>query len=151
MRDGRARRRGVGQLPARLARERDPHVAAAAVLGTFADVDSVSASGSYRVSAKSDLFVTASQSRFDGKQSLGIFTGLSVAVGQHSTAGMSIEHQDGKTVAAADMHRSLPLGEGFGYRLRAEGGESALVDGELEYQTRFGRTTCSSSTWMDRP
>ena len=107
--------------------------------GSFADVDSVSASGSFRVSSKSDIFLTASQSRFEGKRSLGIFTGLSVAVGQHSTAGMSIEHQDGRTVAAADMHRSLPLGEGFGYRLRAEGGESPLVDGELEYQTRFGR------------
>ena len=55
-------------------------MAAAAYYGTFADVDSASASGSYRVSAKSDLFVTASQSRFDGKRSLGIFTGLSVAV-----------------------------------------------------------------------
>jgi outer membrane usher protein len=83
--------------------------------------------------------VTGSQSRFDGKRSLGLFTGLSIAVGQHSTAGVSIEHQDGKTVAATDVHRSLPLGEGFGYRLRAEGGESALVDGDLQYQTRFGR------------
>ncbi len=107
--------------------------------GSFADVDSVSASGSFRVSSKSDIFLTASQSRFEGKRSLGLFTGLSVAVGQHSTAGMSIEHQDGRTVAAADVHRSVPLGEGFGYRLRAEGGESPLVDGELEYQTRFGR------------
>jgi outer membrane usher protein len=42
-------------------------------------------------------------------------------------------------VAAADLQRSLPLGAGYGYRLRAETGTAGAVDGDLRYQSRYGR------------
>jgi outer membrane usher protein len=107
--------------------------------GTTPDHSSVSASGSMRLTARSDMSITVSRSRIGGAPSLGIFAGFSVAVSERASAGASIQHAEGRTAVAAEMQRSLPLGEGYGYRMRAEGGPSSLVDGEVQYQTRFGR------------
>ena len=101
--------------------------------------DTTSLASTVRLTERSDLFATISQTRAGRRTGPGLFAGLSVAVGGRQTVGTSIQRLDRRTVAAADAQRSLPAGEGYGYRLRAEGGAAGSVDGDLRYQSRYGR------------
>jgi outer membrane usher protein len=107
--------------------------------GPVPDVVSLSASGTTRLTGRSDMFVTVSRSHIGGTPSMGVFAGVSLAVSERASASTSVQRTGGRTAVAAEMQHSLPLGEGYGYRVRAQGGPSSVVDGELQYQTRFGR------------
>jgi outer membrane usher protein len=45
----------------------------------------------------------------------------------------------GATQAAVDVQRPLPVGTGFGYQFRAEGGDHRVVSGMAQYQGDYGR------------
>jgi outer membrane usher protein len=102
-------------------------------------VDTSSVTGTYRLSSRSELYTTISNSRVGSEAGPGLFVGFSTGVGRRATAGASVEHVDGRTVVAADTQRSLPIGEGYGYRVRGEAGGPGTVDADLQYQSRFGR------------
>jgi outer membrane usher protein len=116
--------------------------------------DRVSGSVSARLTGRASLFVTASHARQQGlKPETTVFTGLTYYLGDNTTATAS--HESGRHFhnSALEVQRSLPLGEGFGYRARALRAEQDLgqVDGhssgstvdyqglaQLQYQGRYG-------------
>jgi outer membrane usher protein len=102
-------------------------------------VDALSSTTTLQLSGASELFATLSQSRSGSVSRPGVFVGFTTAVGRRVTAGASVEHTDGQTVLAADAQRSLPVGEGYGYRVRGAGGEARTLDADVQYQSRFGR------------
>jgi outer membrane usher protein len=116
--------------------------------------DRVSGSVSVRLTDRANLFVTASHARPPHLESeTTVFTGLTYYLGYATTASAS--HEEGRNfrTSALEAQRSLPLGEGVGYRARVQRAEQDLpqfdggigdrrVDygglGQLQYQGRYG-------------
>ena len=116
--------------------------------------DRVSGAVSLRLTDRANLFVTASharQSRLEPETS--VFTGLTYYLGNATTASAS--HEEGRhfRTSALEVQRSLPLGEGVGYRARVQraeldlpqlegvsGGSTVDYQGlaQLQYQSRYG-------------
>jgi len=123
----------------------------------FRDADPqerVSAAVSVRLTSRANLFVTASHARQPGvKPETTVFTGLTYYLGDNTTATASHEVSRHQQSSALEVQRSLPLGEGFGYRARAVRAEQdqPQVDGRSggstvdyqglaqgQYQGRYG-------------
>lgn len=85
------------------------------------------------------LFLSATRTRAASSWSTGGYAALGLGFGSRGMATASTEMVGGAARAAIDVQHSAPVGQGFGYRVRAAGlGEQAgLVDGELRAQTRF--------------
>jgi outer membrane usher protein len=114
----------------------------------------VSGAASVRLTSRASLFVTASHATQPGlKPETTVFTGLTYYLGDNTTATASHEVGRHHQTSALEVQRSLPLGEGFGYRARAVRAEQDLpqVDGhsggstvdyqglaQLQYQSRYG-------------
>jgi outer membrane usher protein len=101
--------------------------------------NTVSLTTTYRVAARSELYTTLSRGHVGGAVNASLYVGLTTGVGRRGTIGASVEHTSGGTVAAADAQQSLPVAEGYGYRVRAAGGEAGSIEADLQYQSRFGR------------
>jgi outer membrane usher protein len=73
---------------------------------------------------------------------------LSVPFGPrtHASAGLTLDH--GRLAATSYLQRSLPLGEGIGYRIGADVGGYDRLNGEVAVQTGFG-TYRAEATWAD--
>ncbi|HSB41090.1 MAG TPA: fimbria/pilus outer membrane usher protein, partial [Methylomirabilota bacterium] len=114
----------------------------------------VSGAASVRLTSRASLFATASHATQPGlKPETTVFTGLTYYLGDRTTATASHEVGRHHQTSALEVQRSLPLGEGLGYRTRAERAELDLpqVDGrsggstvdyqglaQLQYQSRYG-------------
>jgi outer membrane usher protein len=114
----------------------------------------VSAAVSVRLTSRANLFVTASHARQPGvKPETAVFTGLTYYLGDNTTATASHEVSRHQQSSALEVQRSLPLGEGFGYRARAvraeqdqpqvdgrSGGSTVDYQGlaQAQYQGRYG-------------
>lgn len=114
----------------------------------------VSASLSVRLTNRASLFVTASHARQpQQKPDTSVFTGLTYFLGDSTTATASNEVSRHQNNSAIEAQRSLPLGTGYGYRVRAVRAEQDLpqVDGrsggstvdyqglaDLQYQSQYG-------------
>ncbi|HTI53842.1 MAG TPA: fimbria/pilus outer membrane usher protein [Verrucomicrobiae bacterium] len=114
----------------------------------------VSASVSARLTGRASLFVTASHARQpQQKPDTSVFTGLTYFLGDSTTATASHEVSRHQHTAAVEAQRSLPLGTGLGYRLRAvraeqdlpqeegrSGGSTVDYQGlaDLQYQSQYG-------------
>jgi outer membrane usher protein len=99
----------------------------------------VSLSASRRLAGRSSLFLTASRSQIGSSVSPSLFAGVTVGVGAHNTMSGSTEYRDHESTAAFQAQRAMPLGEGFGYRVRGETGDVAVIEGDARYQSRWGR------------
>jgi outer membrane usher protein len=123
----------------------------------FRDADPqerVSGAVSVRLTSRANLFVTASHATQPRvKPETTVFTGLTYYLGNNTTATASHEAGRHHHTSALEVQRSLPLGEGFGYRARAVRAEQDLpqVDGrsggstvdyqglaQAQYQGRYG-------------
>jgi outer membrane usher protein len=114
----------------------------------------VSGAASVRPTNRASLFVTASHATRPGlKPETTVFTGLTYYLGDRTTATASHEVGRHHQTSALEVQRSLPLGEGLGYRARAVRAEQDLpqVDGrsggstvdyqglaQVQYQSRYG-------------
>jgi len=114
----------------------------------------LSASLSVRLTNRASLFVTASHARQpQQKPDTSVFTGLTYFLGDRTTATASNEVGRHQNISAIEAQRSLPLGTGYGYRVRAVRAEQDLpqVDGrsggstvdyqglaDLQYQSQYG-------------
>jgi outer membrane usher protein len=83
--------------------------------------------------------VTANRSRIGTEISPSLFAGLAMSLGSHHSVTASSEYRDDQSTAAFQAQRGMPLGEGFGYRVRAEAGDLAIIEGDARYQSRWGR------------
>jgi outer membrane usher protein len=114
----------------------------------------VSASMSARLTRRASLFVTASHARQpQQKPDTSVFTGLTYFLGDNTTATASHEVSRHQNTTAVEAQRSLPLGTGLGYRVRAvraeqdlpqedgrSGGSTVDYQGlaDLQYQSQYG-------------
>jgi outer membrane usher protein len=99
----------------------------------------ISLSASRRLAGRSSLFLTASRSQLGDVVSPALFAGVSFGIGPRNTMGASTEYRDDHSTAAFEAQRAMPLGEGFGYRVRGETGDLGAIDGDARYQSRWGR------------
>jgi outer membrane usher protein len=114
----------------------------------------VSGSVSMRLTGRASLFVTASHARQpEQKPETSVFTGLTYFLGDSTTATASHEVSRHQNTTAVEAQRSLPLGTGLGYRVRAvraeqdlpqeegrSGGSTVDYQGlaDLQYQSQYG-------------
>jgi len=114
----------------------------------------VSGSVSLRLTNRANFFVTTAYTRQPGaKPDTTVFTGLTVYLGDRTTASVSNQVSRHQNISDLEVQRSLPLGEGFGYRVSAarveqdrpqvngrSGGSDVEFQGlaDAQYQGRFG-------------
>jgi outer membrane usher protein len=114
----------------------------------------VSGSVSVRLTGRANLFVTTAYTRQPGsKPDTTVFTGLTVYLGDSTTATASNQVSRHQNISELEVQRSLPLGEGYGYRVRAarveqdrpqvngrSGGSDVEFQGlaDAQYQGSFG-------------
>ena len=107
--------------------------------------DRASILSSLRVTDRVSAYVNAACSTVNGTGStFDVYAGLSVALGERTIASVSYQRQDGKDIGSAEVQQSLPLGPGFGYRVRGditEGAAGGLA--VLQYQGPYGRYEAS--------
>jgi outer membrane usher protein len=117
-------------------------------------VQLVSGSVSVRLTNRANLFVTTAYSQQPGsKPDTTVFTGLTVYLGDSTTGTVSNQVSRHQNISALEVQRSLPLGEGLGYRVRAarveqdqpqvngrSGGSDVEFQGlaDVQYQGPFG-------------
>jgi outer membrane usher protein len=66
------------------------------------------------------------------------YAGITVLFGRASAAVTHVRDRRGGRMAV-DVLQSLPVGSGYGYQFRAEGGPNGTVTGVAQYQNQYGR------------
>lgn len=92
------------------------------------------------------LNLTASVSREQGAQQASAFATFVYVFGERTVGDASIQRDNkGASLASAHLQRSLPLGDGLGYRLQAQGSQAlpgqtpqTLGSGTLQAQSPYG-------------
>jgi len=90
------------------------------------------------VAPRLQLVASAAHGVQDGRPVRDVFGGVTVSVGG-GTGTLGVENADGHVRRFGELHRPLPVGTGYGYRLRAEDGDRRLWSGLLEQHNRYGR------------
>jgi len=85
------------------------------------------------------LFVNASRSVEPTGARTSIFAGVGVALGSHTNASVWAHTGTDGAGASAEVQRSLPIGNGIGYRARAALGGNSQAEGMVEAQGPYGR------------
>jgi outer membrane usher protein len=75
--------------------------------------------------------------------------GVSLAVGGHSSASLATTTADHRSTTSVDIQRSLPIGEGYGYRFHGGTGTDE-VRGQIEYQSRYARVEAGQESFGNR-
>jgi outer membrane usher protein len=102
-------------------------------------VSDTSLIGSVRVTRKINVFLNASRATRAGAVHTSVYAGAGVALGAATSA--SVWGQSGSigSGASAEVQRSLPVGNGIGYRARAALGGTSQAEGMIEAQGPYGR------------
>jgi len=107
--------------------------------------DRASILSSVRLTDRASLLLSASRStQKDAKPTVEAFAGLSIALGDRTTATLSYQQQGNQNVGSVEVQRSLPVGPGFGYSVRADAtGETVQGAASVQYQGPYGRYEAS--------
>jgi len=89
-----------------------------------------------RLSRHTQLTASVSRTRDEAGRSHEAYAALTVLLGGGSASVAQVRDQRGQRTAV-DAQRSLPLGEGYGYQMRADSGGTA--QGVAQYQSHYGR------------
>ncbi len=95
--------------------------------------------GSFSVARATSVFVNASWSRQSGQDQNSVYGGISVALGPRTNASAWAHAGSAGGGASAEVQRSLPLGNGIGYRARTALGGTSQAEGMVEAQGPYGR------------
>jgi outer membrane usher protein len=85
-----------------------------------------------------ELTASASQTEDEHGRAREAYGGVTILFGRSSASVAHVRDARGNRMAV-DAQRSLPVGEGYGYQLHAEGGETGIATGVARYQGRHGR------------
>jgi outer membrane usher protein len=98
-----------------------------------------------RLTDRASLFLSASRStQQNAKPTTEGFAGLSIYLGERTTGTLSYQRQGSQNVGTVEVQRSLPVGPGWGYRLKADTtDDTANGGGTLQYQGPYGRYEAS--------
>jgi len=83
-----------------------------------------------------ELTASVSQVRDEHGSRRELYAGMSVLFGRVATSVANVRDERGNRMSL-DAHRSLPVGEGYGYQVHAESGGDGT--GVAQYQTQYGR------------
>jgi outer membrane usher protein len=97
-----------------------------------------SANLSMQVASRFNLFVNAARSRRDGQTAHELLAGLTLSHGDRTSMSVWAQRQ-GRSQASVEIQRSLPVGNGVGYRVRTEDGIRRGLQGAVQYQGAYGR------------
>lgn len=95
--------------------------------------------GSLRVGRRAHLAVSVGRTASNGEVAADGSVGLTVALGARNVATVSAGVMGGNPTTTLELMRSLPLGEGYGYRLRGGTAGDPFASGRFEYQSPYGR------------
>ena len=93
---------------------------------------------SARLNQHADLTISAARVRTPQGRGNELFAGITVPFGR-SAVTTSLVHDTAGTRSGLEVMRSLPVGSGYGYQLRAEGGSRNQIAGVAQLQNRYGR------------
>ena len=93
---------------------------------------------SARLNQHADLTISAARVRSAQGRSSELYAGVTIPFGR-SSATTSVVHDAAGSRSGVEVMRSLPVGLGYGYQLRAEGGSRNMVSGVAQLQGRYGR------------
>jgi len=91
---------------------------------------------SIRLSRYTQLTASVSRARDETGRGYEAYAALTVLFGGGSASVAQVRDQRGQRTSV-EAQRSLPLGEGYGYQMRADSGGTA--QGVAQYQNRYGR------------
>ena len=94
---------------------------------------------STRINRRTDVFVTAAQSRGVGLAGRELFVGASIRLTANAIASVSAERTATGDHVVTEVQQPLPVGQGWGYRLHAENGSQTYSSGAVQYQGPYGR------------
>jgi outer membrane usher protein len=106
--------------------------------------------GSVRLSNRLSASVSVGVAR--GPRSTGrqVAVGLTLAAPRNNTVTMNASRSgDREPIVSAGVQRSLPLSEGYGYRLQVQEGAVRAVSGAVQAQTRVGRIDATTDSFGD--
>lgn len=86
-----------------------------------------------------ELTASVARTRDDRGRGYEASAGLTILFGRSSSASLSRVSDPRGSRVAFDAQSPLPAGVGYGYEVRAEGGESSVVTGVARYQGDHGR------------
>ncbi len=111
--------------------------------GFFRDAghsDQASLTDSYHLTERIDMAVTLSHADTRGAPNdNGVFLSFTIALGPDTTGLVSVNRDQLGTVATAQVQKSLPLGEGYGYLAQLAAGPQSADVADLQYQGTYGR------------
>src|SRR5262249_22039887 len=107
--------------------------------------DRISGLCNIRLTDRASVLFSASHSTQTGARPTNEgFAGLSIALGERTTANVSYQRQGTQNQGAVEVQRSLPIGPGWGYRGQAattgDTGEGLVM---VQYQGPYGRYEAS--------
>ena len=102
-------------------------------------VSSTSVIGSARITKKVNLFLNASRAVESGAIRTSIYAGAGIALGTVTSGSVWAQSGTLGSGASAEVQRSLPIGNGIGYRARAALGGVSQAEGMIEAQSAYGR------------
>jgi outer membrane usher protein len=95
---------------------------------------------SVRVGRRANLFASASKARNqDGSAPWEVMLTFNYSFADRLNAAISPRLDDGRPSVLLDANRSLPVGQGFGYRASGVVAEHSSAEALVQYQTLFGR------------
>jgi len=95
--------------------------------------------GSLRAGRRAHLAVSVGRTESNGVAAADASVGLTFALGARNVATVSAGVMDGNPMTSLELMRSLPVGEGCGYRLRTGAAGDPFASGRFEYQSPYGR------------
>ena len=113
---------------------------------TRPDLQLLSATASIQLGKLGTLFLSGRTS-LSGPADDAVLATLAIPLGVTTSASVGAELSD-NNVLRTSVQKSLPPGEGFGYRAAVEIGDAERFDGRLSYQTSFGTYDLDVS-WVD--
>ena len=93
---------------------------------------------SARLTQHADLTLSVTRVRGEQGRANEVFAGITMPFGRTSATTSVVRDALG-TRSGLEVMRSLPVGSGYGYQLRAEGGSRNLVSAVAQLQGRYGR------------
>jgi outer membrane usher protein len=82
--------------------------------------------------------MTVAQVDSGGSRSLEAFVTMTYALEAQTAASVSASRHDGRDSASFAAQRSVPMGEGFGYRVAGDSGGAGQLDTSVQYQSAYG-------------
>jgi len=94
---------------------------------------------STKISRNTNLFVNATRASHRGETRTSVYAGVGIVLGPVTSASVMAQVDGASHGMAAEVQRSLPLGNGIGYRARGTLGGTSQAEALIEAQGNYGR------------